>query len=654
MKFKSKLQCVCLLGLGLMCCAVSQVRAADPPPVKLAMSFRPIHGEVDYDIPDEKSQANCKVTVVRDGKASGWVVVGPAGQMLRRFMDTNGDNVVDQWSYFKNGLEVYRDIDSNNNNKVDQSRWMNTGGMRWGLDPNEDGKIDSWKMISAEEVSRVVVKALVSQDASIIAPLLITHEDLQALGLTGDLETKILKSVADPAARLRAAAAGSKIIHPKTTWMRFDGSMPSVIPADQFKTKGDLFVYENVMAIVDTGSNMPGLIQVGELIRIGDGWKLTRFPKPLDGTNPSIELGFLQDPSAMMASTAGVPNVPMGVTPEVQKLLEQIQEHDKHAPAPDASRTVIARFNKERADLIDKLRTAVDSDEEREQWTQQLADFVTAAIQVGTFTNGVDRLKALEAEVKQKSPKSKLVSYIAYRRMLGEYSVEMRDAENDQRQKIQDQWLTRLEEFVTAYPTGHDAPDAILQLAMTHEFNGKLDKAKKWYQQIVTDYPEAQAVTRASGALKRIDLTGKSLAISGPALGGRGTLDVKQFRGKMVLVLFWATWCKPCTEDLPQLKTLYAEHGKQKFEVLGINLDANVGDIQPYLTKHGVPWSQIYEAGGLESPLAREFGIISLPTMILVDAEGKVINRSASVTDIKAALEPEAKKTASKPAGNPE
>jgi thiol-disulfide isomerase/thioredoxin len=613
------------------------------------MSFRPIQRDVDYEIPDEKSQAACKVTVVRDGKASGWVVVGPAGQMLRRFMDTNGDNVVDQWSYYKNGLEVYRDIDSNNNNKVDQSRWMNTGGMRWGLDPNEDGKIDRWKMISAEEVSRVVVKALVTQDAAVIAPLLISREDLQELGLTGELQQKILKSVADPATRLRAAAAGSRMIHPKTTWMRFDGSTPSVIPADQFKTHTDLFVYENVMAIVDTGSKMPGLIQVGELIKVGDGWKLTRFPKPLEGANPAIELGFLQDPSATMTASAGAPDVPMGVSPDVQKLLEEIQEHDKNAPSPDASRAVIARFNKERADLIDKLRNAVDSDEEREQWTQQLADFITASIQVQAFPEGVERLKALEAEVKQKSPKSQLVSYIAYRRMLGAYAEEIQHAENDQRQKIQDRWLTNLEEFVTSYPTGHDAPDAILQLAMTHEFNGKLDKAKKWYQQIVSEYPKAQAAIRAGGALKRIDLTGKSLAISGPALGQKGTLDLKQFRGKTVLVLFWATWCKPCTEDLPQLETLYAGHGRQKFEILGINLDANVADVQPYLTRHNVPWSQIYEEGGLESPLAREFGIISLPTMFLVDAEGKVTNRSASVADVKELLEPEAKKTGSKP-----
>ena len=56
---------------------------------------------------------------------------------LRKFVDTNDDNVVDQWSYYKDGVEVYRDIDSNYNGKADQYRWFHTGGSRWGLDPKE-------------------------------------------------------------------------------------------------------------------------------------------------------------------------------------------------------------------------------------------------------------------------------------------------------------------------------------------------------------------------------------------------------------------------------------------------------------------------------------------------------------------------------------
>ncbi len=63
----------------------------------------------------------CTIKAEKVDGQTGWVVRDPHGQILREFVDTNGDNVVDRWSYFKDGIEVYRDIDSNYNGKADQS-----------------------------------------------------------------------------------------------------------------------------------------------------------------------------------------------------------------------------------------------------------------------------------------------------------------------------------------------------------------------------------------------------------------------------------------------------------------------------------------------------------------------------------------------------
>src|SRR5262245_53098455 len=165
--------------------AGSAVMAADPPSVKQALGVAPHHNDVEIDIPDPKTYDQCKIAPVQDGKATGWLVLGPAGQPLRRFMNTDGNDVVDEFSYYKNGLEVYRDIISKPNGKKDQFRWLNIGGMRWGIDTNGDGKIDIYKQISAEEVSRLAVRALVTQDTQLLAPLLVTKEDLKQLGIKG-------------------------------------------------------------------------------------------------------------------------------------------------------------------------------------------------------------------------------------------------------------------------------------------------------------------------------------------------------------------------------------------------------------------------------------------------------------------------------------
>ena len=83
----------------------------------------------------------------------------PQGETLRRFADTNADNTVDQWCYFLDGVEVYRDIDANFNGKADQYRWFHTAGSRWGIDKDENRKIDAWKQISPHEVAEQVVIA---------------------------------------------------------------------------------------------------------------------------------------------------------------------------------------------------------------------------------------------------------------------------------------------------------------------------------------------------------------------------------------------------------------------------------------------------------------------------------------------------------------
>ncbi len=106
----------------------------------------------------------------------------------------------------------------------------------------------------------------------------------------------------------------------------------------------------------------------------------------------------------------------------------------------------------------------------------------------------------------------------------------------------------------------------------------------------------------------------------------------------MLLVIFWSTWCKPCTEDLPQILALYGQYKSQGFEVLGVNLDTTTDLVQPYITEHKVPWRHIHEAGGLESGPGKAFGIISLPTMFLVDKTGTVISRSTSVPELKTEL----------------
>ncbi len=105
-------------------------------------------------------------------------------------------------------------------------------------------------------------------------------------------------------------------------------------------------------------------------------------------------------------------------------------------------------------------------------------------------------------------------------------------------------------------------------------------------------------------------------------------IDAAAYRGKTLLVTFWATWATPAKRDLPDLAKLYAKYNAKGFEVVAVNLDNEKADLDAFLKATPLPWPEIFEPGGMESRLATDFGIISLPTMFLVDPDGKVSNRN--------------------------
>src|SRR5206468_660429 len=84
------------------------------------------------------------------------------------------------------GVEVYRETDNKHQNKPEAGftyRWFNAGGMKWGIDVNGDGKIDYWKLISAEEVSQEVFRALATNDGNRLKALFLSEAELRALKL---------------------------------------------------------------------------------------------------------------------------------------------------------------------------------------------------------------------------------------------------------------------------------------------------------------------------------------------------------------------------------------------------------------------------------------------------------------------------------------
>ncbi len=615
--------------------AAPLARAADAPDPKLALSFKPMQKYVEIENPTADEIPKCKVEVERTKTTSGWVVYGPQGQTLRRFIDSDADNVVDQWRYYLHGLEVYRDIDTNADNKVDQSRWLNTGGTRWGIDENQDGKIDRWKIISAHEVSFEVVRALQTGDDKVLEAVLLTDADARKLGLSPGTAREIATTLAGAGRKFRENLAKSTTIDRSSQWLRFDAATPSIVPADSGKSNQDLWVYANAMTILQTGEQS-SLVQLGEIVRVGDTWKLTQIPQPLEGDSVQIAAGGALMQPTISGGPSGPTDVP-NLSENVLKLLEKLRELDDSAPSLTAGREALLDYNKRRAALLEQLVTASATPEEREQFWRQMVDGLSAAVQTGAYPDGLVKLQGLESQLVKAQPKSPLVPYVTYRRLLADYSTRMQSAGTAQRGEVQEWWLEQLKSFGESYPSSDDAPEALFQLANTLEFAGEVDDAKKWYGTVATKHAKTPTGQRAAGALRRIDSVGQPIALRGTDLRG-GTVDVSQLKGKVVLVVFWATWSQPFEQELPQLKALEQQYAAKGFQIVGVNVDVLRDQVQPFLERNGVRWPTIFEEGGLDSPPAASYGVIALPTMFLVDRTGKIVSRTAAIEELKVAV----------------
>ena len=157
-----------------------------------------------------------------------------------------------------------------------------------------------------------------------------------------------------------------------------------------------------------------------------------------------------------------------------------------------------------------------------------------------------------------------------------------------------------------------------------------------WFSSVgAEEFADSPQAKKAAGAVVRLDSVGKPIALSGKSPSG-DTIDLATYRGKVVLIQYWATW-SPAKNDMAVLKQLATKYEKD-FTVLGVCLDSNVKDLNAYLADNPLPWQQIFEEGGPESRPANLLGIITVPTMILVDAQGKTVSRNIQAADVEAEL----------------
>ena len=151
---------------------------------------------------------------------------------------------------------------------------------------------------------------------------------------------------------------------------------------------------------------------------------------------------------------------------------------------------------------------------------------------------------------------------------------------------------------------------------LAREYRVKVDPTLVWEGQVL---PEFSPV---------VDLDGKPVSLA-------------DYRGKLVLLDFWATWCGPCITELPNIKEVYEKYHDKGFEIIGISLDTDEAALRTFIKENRLPWRQVFDGAGRETPLAQQYGVRGIPAQFLIDREGTVISVKARGKRLKDLVEAE-------------
>ena len=250
---------------------------------------------------------------------------------------------------------------------------------RWGVDADGNGKLTAWKAISAEEVTAEIVAAVANRDSDRFARVLLTADELSSRSGLGKAKSEaVAAKIAKAAADFRTLADRQKTITPESKWLQFSGSRPGVVPAGTDDSTRDIEVYENVVAIVETGEKHTQ-VQIGTLVRVGNTWKTIDVRRSISGEGqPEVAARGLLLPGAPAGST---PGLSAGPNDESQKLIAEMEGMEAGDPR--------------RVEIIQKLVDQAKTAEERSTWSRQLADTLSAGVQSGKLPDGEKRLQAL-------------------------------------------------------------------------------------------------------------------------------------------------------------------------------------------------------------------------------------------------------------------
>lgn len=189
--------------------------------------------------------------------------------------------------------------------------------------------------------------------------------------------------------------------------------------------------------------------------------------------------------------------------------------------------------------------------------------------------------------------------------------------------KFRDQKRERAANYVKKHPSSFYSLSLVSDRAMV----GKYEDIAPLYAVLS---PAMKSSMQGKALSERIELLKRS-ALGTPMLAftqadvDKKMVSFSSFKGKYVLVDFWASWCGPCRQENPHVLKEYNKYKDKNFTVLGISLDDNEEKWKKAIKDDGMPWTQLSDLKGFKNEVSSYYGIMGIPSTLLVDPNGLII-----------------------------
>lgn len=207
----------------------------------------------------------------------------------------------------------------------------------------------------------------------------------------------------------------------------------------------------------------------------------------------------------------------------------------------------------------------------------------------------------------------------------GKVSKEEQLVLEEQLQRISKEQGERAKKYIAAHPKSYFSLDLVIQRT-----SGAYESVKPLYDLLdpsLQNIPQGKKIAERLTVMKRSAIGEPVLDFTQQDQNGK-LVRFSDFKGKYVLIDFWASWCGPCRQENPNVLREYNLYKDKNFTVVGVSLDDKADRWKKAIDEDKLPWTQVSDLKGFNNELSSYYGIRGIPSTLLIDPNGNIIARN--------------------------